>query len=195
MKIWVGWRGSRQKISGEKKILAVVLTAVLIFVFTSVSRAETKPSVLSSGPAESVKTPVKSETKSPAKSSAKQTTKQSAKQELKYPDPTAIPDDSKDHPVKKTMEEQTGEVTGVTPMNISVMYATEGAQEFETLFSLNSKVKLVGYKKVMDIQKGDVVRMSFEKAVEFPGKPGQRTTLTLKSVNFVKRGPKPELGT
>ena len=99
--------------------------------------------------------------------------------------------DSETRPVEKkvirTLEKLSGTVTWLGQSSIAVLYETRGSEDFEMMLPLDPDLKLDHYKHVKDIKQGDLVNLQYEKALENPGEPNQRTTMSVKKISFVKR--------
>lgn len=93
----------------------------------------------------------------------------------------------KEIPVIRTLEKVHGEVTWVDSKHISVLYETKGNAEYEMFLPFDENTQLTFYKNFSDIQKGDQVELEYEKAVESPGTPEERTSMMVKAVRFIKR--------
>lgn len=95
--------------------------------------------------------------------------------------------------VIRTLEKLSGTVTWVSMNSIAVLYEVTGSAEYEMMLPLDSSLKLDHYKDVKDIKQGDLVNLQYEKALENPGEPDQRTTMSVKKISFVKRPKEDEL--
>lgn len=89
--------------------------------------------------------------------------------------------------IERTMEKTNGSVLRVDGSSIVVMYDQKADAEYEIVIPFDEKMKLDGYLTKSDIQVGDIVDMDYEKTVESPGQAGERTTMKVKKIRFIKR--------
>lgn len=90
----------------------------------------------------------------------------------------------------KTLETTSGTVTSVSSSNIAVAYKQTADAEYEMSLPIDKEVKLEYYYQASDIKAGDTVKLQYEKVVESPGEPNERTTMTVKKIRLVKKAPK-----
>lgn len=89
--------------------------------------------------------------------------------------------------IERTMEKTNGSVARVDGSSIVVMYNQTANAEYEIMLPFDEKLKLDGYRSKADIQAGDIVDMDYEKTVEMPGEEGERRTMKVKKIRFIKR--------
>ena len=92
----------------------------------------------------------------------------------------------------KTLETTSGTVANVDSSYISVAYKHTADAEYEMHLPIDKEVVLEFYRTTSDIKAGDRVKLEYEKVVESPGEPGERTTMTVKKIRLVKKAPKEE---
>ena len=90
----------------------------------------------------------------------------------------------------KTLETTSGTVANVDSSNISVAYKHTANAEYEMSLPIDQEVKLEYFYKISDLKAGDTVKLEYEKVVESPGEPGERTTMTVKKIRLVKKASK-----
>ena len=92
-----------------------------------------------------------------------------------------------EHPIIRTMEHASGEVTGIDSEHLSVLYKRTEDAEYEMNIPLDAKVKLDHYKNLSEIKVGDKVTLDYEKVVQDPKLPNERRSMTVKKIAFIKR--------
>lgn len=100
---------------------------------------------------------------------------------------------AREREIIRTMESVSGEISGLNSSFINLVYERSGSEEFEMYLPLDQRVKLDHYKRFSDVLVGDRVELQYEKAVEAPGTPEERITMTVKRIRFVKRPKQNEL--
>ena len=90
----------------------------------------------------------------------------------------------------KTLETTSGTVTNVSSSHIAVAYKQTADAEYEMHLPIDQEVVLEYFYKISDLKAGDRVKLEYEKVVESPGEPGERTTMTVKKIRLVKKAPK-----
>lgn len=94
----------------------------------------------------------------------------------------------KEEMARKTM---TGEVAGISPSFIAVIYDKDDKSAYEMALNLDPKVKIVGKKNISEIHVGDTVTVSYDERFQKDEKGDTRINgRKVTAVSFVREGKK-----
>ncbi len=99
----------------------------------------------------------------------------------------------KAEPPKEEMasKSMTGEVAGISPSFIAVIYDKDDKSAYEMALNLDPKVKIVGKKNISEIRVGDTVTVSFDERFQKDEKGDIRINgRKVTAVSFVREGKK-----
>ncbi|MEK7299304.1 MAG: hypothetical protein AAB066_05380, partial [Candidatus Margulisiibacteriota bacterium] len=95
----------------------------------------------------------------------------------------------KEEMASKTM---TGEVAGISPSFIAVIYDQDEKSAYEMALNLDAKVKIVGKKNISEIRAGDTVTVSYDEKFQKDEKGDIRINgRKVTAISFVREGKKP----